>query len=400
MRSILGLLPKNAATRGSAMFAPEGGETVDLLKLGDPRLRKVRGRHIGLVFQNAMEAFNPSIPIGQQLMEGLLWHGLADRAEAEKRAIQALGDVGIPSPENKVRMYPFQLSGGMRQRAMIAMATIAQPRLIIADEPTTALDVTVQKQILELLKMQREAGMAMILITHDLAVARYVSDDAVVLRKGRVVETGSVVQLLTRPREEYSKTLISAALEIGDEPGAEEEPAAEAPAPRVVAEGLTKRFASRGGDVLAVDDVSFRIEPGRTLAVVGESGSGKSTLARLTLRLIEPFAGQVELDGECLGDLGRSELRRKRRDMQMVFQSPYGSLLPYSTVSENIEEPLRINRIGTKSERRARAAELLQDVELDTAYLDMYPRQLSGGQQQRVAIARALALEPKYLVAD
>src|SRR5699024_565764 len=165
-------------------------------------------------------------------------------------------------------------------------------------------------------------------------------------------------------------------------------------------EGLTKRFASRGGDVLAVDDVSFRIEPGRTLAGVGESGSGKSTLARLTLRLIEPSAGQVELDGECLGDLGRSELRRKRRDMQMVFQSPYGSLLPYSTVSENIEEPLRINRIGTKSERRARAAELLQDVELDTAYLDMYPRQLSGGQQQRVAIARALALEPKYLVAD
>lgn len=399
MRSILGLLPNNGSATGSAIFDPEGANEMDLLALNGARLRKVRGRQIGLVFQNAMEAFNPSIPIGNQLVEGLLWHGLASRAEAERRAVEALGDVGIPFPERRARAYPFQLSGGMRQRAMIAMATIARPTMIIADEPTTALDVTVQKQILELLKAQRAAGMAMVLITHDLAVARHVCDDAVVLRRGEVVETGSVVQLLTRPREAYSKTLIDAALEISPEP---REPERHEPEmkPLVRVEGLTKRFASRGGDVLAVDDVSFSLQPGRTLAVVGESGSGKSTLARLSMRLIEPTAGRVEVDGELLGGLSASALRRKRCDMQMVFQSPYGSLLPYATVSENIEEPLRINKIGSKADRRSYAVELLKVVELDISYMDMYPRQLSGGQQQRVAIARALALEPKYLVAD
>lgn len=399
MRSLLGLLPSNGSSTGTAMFAPEGSDPVDLLALRGARFRKVRGRQIGLVFQNAMEAFNPSIPIGNQLVEGLTWHGLASRAEAEKRAVEALGDVGIPSPERTTRMYPFQLSGGMRQRAMIAMATIAQPNMIIADEPTTALDVTVQKQILELLKAQREAGMAMVLITHDLAVARYVCDDAVVLRKGKVVETGSVVELLTRPREEYSKTLIDAALEIKPASGESEEREPEV-TPLVRADGLTKRFASRGGDVVAVDGVSFSLQSGQTLAVVGESGSGKSTLARLSMRLIEPTSGNIEIDGESLGELDGSALRRKRRDMQMVFQSPYGSLLPYATVSENIEEPLRINRIGSKADRRNTAAELLKVVEMDASYMDMYPRQLSGGQQQRVAIARALALEPKYLVAD
>lgn len=405
MRSVLGLLPRNATTSGSAVFTAGDEPRVDLLTAGESRLRSVRGRQIGMVFQNAMEAFNPSIPIGNQLMEALLWHRLCDRSTAEKRIVEALGDVGIPAPERKARMYPFQLSGGMRQRAMIAMATVARPHMIIADEPTTALDVTVQKQILELLKAQREAGMGMIMITHDLAVARYVCDDAVVLRQGQVVEKGPVIRLLTRPREPYSKTLIEASLEVGgDVPEAGPEPEAgpdsESDRPVVQADGLTKRFASRGGEVLAVDDVSFSLDVGRTLAVVGESGSGKSTLARLTMHLIEPTSGQVVVDGEILGDLSSRRLRRKRRDMQMVFQSPYGSLLPSSTVSENIEEPLRINKIGSKPERRARAAELLELVKLDTAYLDMYPRQLSGGQQQRVAIARALALQPKYLVAD
>lgn len=399
MRSVLGLLPRNATTSGSAVFTAGDEPRVDLLTAGESRLRSVRGRQIGMVFQNAMEAFNPSIPIGNQLMEALLWHRLCDRSTAEKRIVAALGDVGIPAPERKARMYPFQLSGGMRQRAMIAMATVARPHMIIADEPTTALDVTVQKEVLELLKAQREAGMGMIMITHDLAVARYVCDDAVVLRQGQVVEKGPVIRLLTRPREPYSKTLIEASLEVGgDVP--EAGPGPESDRPVVQADGLTKRFASRGGEVLAVDDVSFSLDVGRTLAVVGESGSGKSTLARLTMHLIEPTSGQVVVDGEILGDLSSRRLRRKRRDMQMVFQSPYGSLLPSSTVSENIEEPLRINKIGSKPERRARAAELLELVKLDTAYLDMYPRQLSGGQQQRVAIARALALQPKYLVAD
>lgn len=400
MRSILGLLPSNARVRGSAVLSPQDGAELDLVGAGESRLQRVRGNQIGMVFQNAMEAFNPSVPLGRQLAEALLWHGACDRRTAYRRAVEALADVGIPEPERRIKMYPFQLSGGMRQRAMIAMAIIARPELIIADEPTTALDVTVQKQILDLLAELRDRGMALLMITHDLGVARYLCDDAVVLRHGQLVEEAPVEQLLTSARDPYSQSLVDAALDLGgespqlpDEDGDEVEPL-------VRAESLTKVFSSRGGHVVAVDNVSFTLEPGSTLSVVGESGSGKSTLARMALHLITPTSGAVTFDGNALADLSASELRLVRRDMQMVFQSPYGSLLPSSTVSENIGEPLRINRIGTKAERRAKAAELLRLVELDTGYLDFYPRQLSGGQQQRVAIARALALEPKFLVAD
>lgn len=400
MRSMLGLLPNNARATGTAVLSPASDEPLDLLKASEQKVRRVRGRQVGMVFQNAMEAFNPALPLGRQLAEALVWHGLADRKEAHRRAVEALGDVGIPLPEQRAKMYPFQLSGGMRQRAMIAMATITRPQLIIADEPTTALDVTVQKQILDLLVELREQGMAIVMITHDLGVARYVCDDVVVLRHGSVVERAPITQLLTDPSADYSRMLIDSALEVGD--GVEEKPSAPAgdPEPLVRAEHLTKVFSSRGGETVAVDDVSFSLHRGRTLCVVGESGSGKSTLARLVMRLIEPSEGKVVVDGERLSDLRSRELRRKRRDMQMVFQSPYGSLLPLSTVSENIVEPLRINKIGSKQDRRRRAVELLGLVELETSYLDQYPRQLSGGQQQRVAIARALALEPKLLVAD
>ena len=400
MRSILGLLPSNARVRGSAVLTPRGEPAQELIALSEPRLRRVRGNQIGMVFQNAMEAFNPSVPLGQQLAEALLWHGACDRRTAHRRAVEALADVGIPEPERRVKMYPFQLSGGMRQRAMIAMAIIGRPQLIIADEPTTALDVTVQKQILDLLVELRDRGMALLMITHDLGVARYVCDDAIVLRDGRLVEQAPVERLLTGAREKYSQSLVDSALDLGVLSPEKEETAAPAETALVRAEKLTKVFSSRGGHVVAVDDVSFRLDPGRTLSVVGESGSGKSTLARMALHLIEPTSGEVIFDELALAQLPAKELRLVRRDMQMVFQSPYGSLLPSATVSENIGEPLRINRIGTKAERRDKAAELLQLVELDTGYLDFYPRQLSGGQQQRVAIARALALEPKFLVAD
>lgn len=240
----------------------------------------------------------------------------------------------------------------------------------------------------------------MVMITHDLGVARYVCDEAVVLREGEVVERAPITQLLTEPVADYSRMLVGSALDVGTSEPLSLPPVGEESEPLVRAERLTKVFASRGGDTVAVNDVSFDLHRGRTLCVVGESGSGKSTLARLVLRLIEPTNGGVVVDGEELGSMHKKELRLKRRDMQMVFQSPYGSLLPLSTVSENIEEPLRISKIGTKKERRERAAELLRLVELDTGHLDLYPRQLSGGQQQRVAIARALALRPKLLVAD
>ena len=400
MRAVLGLLPSNARVRGSATLAPQDGPAQELISLSEPKLRRVRGNQIGMVFQNAMEAFNPSVPLGRQLAEALLWHGTCDRRTAHRRAVEALADVGIPEPERRVKMYPFQLSGGMRQRAMIAMAIIGRPQLIIADEPTTALDVTVQKQILDLLVELRDRGMALLMITHDLGVARYVCDDAIVLRDGRLVEQAPVERLLTGAREKYSQSLVDSALDLGVSPPEREQATESDVAPLVHAENLTKVFSSRGGHVVAVDDVSFRLDPGRTLSVVGESGSGKSTLARMALHLIEPTSGKVSFEELSLSELPAKTLRLVRRDMQMVFQSPYGSLLPSATVSENIGEPLRINRIGSKTERRDKAAELLQLVELDTSYLDFYPRQLSGGQQQRVAIARALALEPKFLVAD
>jgi len=411
MRAILGLLPSNAKISGSARLELGSGDTVELIGAGKHRLRRIRGREVGMVFQNAMEALNPSLTLERQLTEAILWHGLGTRQEARRRAVEALGEVGIPEPERRVKMYPFQLSGGMRQRAMIAMATITRPRLVIADEPTTALDVTVQKQILDLLAHLQDEGMALVMITHDLGVARYLANEGVVLREGEVRERGAMRQLLTAPEDAYTTMLLESAMDIRPpEPGTldpqstpDAEPAAPAEpveAPLVLARGLVKEFPGAAGPIRAVDDVSFELPRGATLGVVGESGSGKSTLARLVLRLIEPTDGHVQFDGRDVLAMGRRELRLQRRSMQMVFQSPYGSLLPASTVAENISEPLRINRIGTKQDRRRRALDLLDRVQLPSVYADLYPRQLSGGEQQRVAIARALALEPELLVAD
>lgn len=398
VRGILGLLPSNARVAGQALLGTEGGGQSDLLMMSGARRRRLLGSNIGMVFQNAMEALNPSMPIERQLTEHLLWHGLCSRAEARIRAIEALDSVGIPEPERRLRMYPFQLSGGMRQRVMIAIATIARPKLLIADEPTTALDVTVQKQILDLLADFRDDGMGLVMITHDLGVARYLCDDAVVLKDGDRVDGAPMTTLIDRPQHPYTRTLVEASLEIGDHQR-DSLPREESAGPLLEVKNLTKVFDGRV-QVRAVDDVSFDLEPGSTLAVVGESGSGKSTLARMVLRLIEPTSGQVSIDGTDLLRLSKRELRAKRLSMQMVFQSPYGSLLPSVTAVENIEEPLRINRIGTKVERRRKAIELMSLVRLSPRYADVYPRQLSGGQQQRIAIARALALRPALLVAD
>ncbi|MGP9708534.1 dipeptide ABC transporter ATP-binding protein [Brachybacterium sp. AOP24-D1-21] len=435
MRAVLGLLPKNARVTGSAKLDLGSGDAIDLLQAGHQQLRRVRGREVGMVFQNAMESLNPSLTLARQLTEPILWHGLGTKQEAHKLAVRALGDVGIPEPERRITMYPFQLSGGMRQRAMIAMSTITRPRLIIADEPTTALDVTVQKQILDLLRSMREDGMSLVMITHDLGVARYLSDDGVVLRHGEVQEAGPMRQLLTAPESPYTRVLLDSAMDIrppeettissdtgsdqytgpnqgtassasaastSSAPSAASEPSIprEEPVPLVAVRDLVKDFPGATGPVRAVDQVSFDLPAGSTLGVVGESGSGKSTLARLVLRLIEPSSGEVRFDGKDVLAMNRRELREQRRAMQMVFQSPYGSLLPSSTIAENIEEPLRINRIGSKATRRATVLDLLSKVDLPTHFENLYPRQLSGGQQQRVAIARAIALEPALLVAD
>ncbi|WP_129665679.1 dipeptide ABC transporter ATP-binding protein [Phytoactinopolyspora endophytica] len=441
MRAMLRLLPETAQVSGSALLAGE-----DLLALPEPKLRAVRGQQVGMVFQNAMSALNPTRTLKVQLTEHLRWHGIATGREATQRAVEALDRVGIPEPAERIRMYPFQLSGGQRQRAMIAMAIVAGPQLLIADEPTTALDVTVQRQVLDVLKQLREDGMATVMITHDLGVAKYLCDEVVVMRHGDVVESAPVRTFITNAQHAYSQQLLDTALDVdttaderdtsfatadkGATTGAPARGArTEVPAVNVgeqrrdvetsridesgttvTAEGyateliwaqdLAKVFHGRGGDVHAVTDVNFAIAARETLGVVGESGSGKSTLARLITRLVEPSAGSVSFDGHDMLTAAGRELKGLRRRVQMVFQNPYASLLPHLTVAANVHEPLRVHGVGSKAEREARAVELLDLVGIPRERVNQYPRQFSGGQQQRVAIARALALEPELLVCD
>lgn len=402
MRAMLRLLPQTAKVGGQAKF-----EGADLISMPTPKLRKLRGRSISMVFQNAMEAMNPTVPLKRQLTEHLLWHGICDRKEANRRAIEALGGVGIPEPERRIKMYPFQLSGGMRQRAMIAMAMVSQPSLLIADEPTTAVDVTIQRQILDLLAELKDNGLAIIMITHDLGVARHFCDDVVVMNKGIAVEKAPTLDFVTNPRDDYSKHLLNAAMDVGDTEHLSAEPTLLRKETTKTSTGLlvevsdiSKVFDGRGGSLRAVDDVSVTIGRGETIGVVGESGSGKSTLARLIMRLIEPTDGDVRYGGDDLLAAHGEKLRLLRKRMQMVFQNPYGSLLPNYTVNDNVSEPLKIHKIGDKKSRRDKAAELLRLVGIPPERGDQYPRQFSGGQQQRVAIARALALEPELLVCD
>ncbi|WP_051426303.1 ABC transporter ATP-binding protein [Jiangella gansuensis] len=409
MRALLRVLPETAHVTGRAML----GER-ELISLPDAELRAIRGARIGMVFQNAMSALNPTRTLKVQLTEHLRWHGITSRKEAVRRAVEALDRVGIPEPAKRLRMYPFQLSGGQRQRAMIAMAIVAQPELLIADEPTTALDVTVQRQVLDLLRDLRRDGLALVMITHDLGVARYLCDDIVVMRHGQVVETAAMGAFITNPRHEYSQQLLNAALDVttpehgGEADGASataDATPATPPHDRGVRDLMTvcdlvKVFHGRGGDVAAVSNVELTVAAGENVGIVGESGSGKSTLARLITRLIEPSSGTVTFDGADVLSLTGPELKTWRRRVQMVFQNPYASLLPHLTVAANVLEPLRVHRVGTQATRRARAIELLDLVGIPRSRIDHYPRQFSGGQQQRIAIARALALEPDLLVCD
>lgn len=428
MRGILGLLPRTARVSGSAQLH-DGENTVELISARPQRIRRLLGRRVGMVFQNAMQALNPTMTLRTQLTEPLLAHRLCTRTEANDRAVQALADVGFPDPEVRINSYAFQLSGGMRQRAMIAAATIAQPDLVIADEPTTALDVTVQKQILDLLARLRDAGTTLIMITHDLGVARYLCEDALVLKDGAVRETGPTRQLLDEPSDDYTANLVSSSLEVvtgpTDEPAGTGAGSAEGALPAVgtTAEpvrdeseqfdtatkvtaaalrvtGLRKVFRTGGREVVAVDDVSFSLPAGRTLGIVGESGSGKSTVARMVMQLITPTSGDVEVDGVPVASYTRKQSQHARRHLQMVFQNPFGSLLPHFTIRDNIIEPFKVNGMGDRASRQHRASELLDLVGIPRDHLDAYPRQLSGGQQQRVAVARALALEPSLLVCD
>ncbi|MFE0334541.1 dipeptide ABC transporter ATP-binding protein [Streptomyces sp. NPDC058955] len=402
--AVLGLLPPGARVDGGTIRY----DGTDLAGADEAVLRAHRGRAIGLIPQDPAVSLNPVQRVGTQVAEVLLLHGLApDRATALARAAELLGEAGLDRPRDRALQYPHELSGGMRQRALIAIALAARPRLLVADEPTSALDVTVQRTVLDHLDtLTRTAGTAVLLITHDLGVAADRARRIAVMARGRIVETGPTDEVLTAPRHPYTRSLLAAAPAFA--PARRARPAA----PRrtglpdlLTAEDLVKEYPRRrtgphGPLPPAVDGVSLRIARGETLALVGESGSGKSTTARLLLRLTAPTSGRITFDGQDITRLRGPALRALRRRLQIVYQNPYTSLDPRLAVDEIIAEPLRAFRVADRAERTRRVTELIDRVHLPAAVARRRPAELSGGQRQRVAIARALALRPDLVVCD
>jgi ABC-type glutathione transport system ATPase component len=411
-----------ALAGGQLRLRPEKGGQLDVVNAQPATMRKVRGNDIGMIFQEPMTALNPVFTIERQLVEGLKLHLQLGQGAARARALELMKQVRIPEPERRLKQYPHELSGGMRQRVVIAMALACRPRLLIADEPTTALDVTIQAEILSLInRLKQETGAAVMFITHDMAVVAQMADRVVVMYRGRKVEEGPVDQIFQAPQHEYTKALLAAVPRLGDMRGTSYpqpfpllgakaqaiEPIIGSDAPLLKVKNLVTRFDVAGGffrrtvaRVHAVEDVSFTLQKGRTLSLVGESGCGKSTVGRSLLRLVEPHSGEVEIDGEILGDMSAADLRRARAKMQMVFQDPFASLNPQMTLMAQVAEPLRSFGTHKGTALQNRVSELFDQVELPRSFLGRYPHELSGGQRQRVAIARALALNPKLIVAD
>ena len=397
-RSVLGLLPDSARASGSVTV--DGAE---VLGATEDQLNRVRGTRAAMVFQEPQTALNPVRTVGWQIAEALRAHGRVSRSAARARAIELLELVGIPEPARRVGYYPHQLSGGQKQRVVIALALSGNPALLIADEPTTALDVTVQAEILELLRSLRDrAGVAILLITHNLGVVADLADRVVVLRSGRVVEQREVVALFDRPATDYTRALLAAVPTLPDIPGPEVAEQDGSGAAVVELERVSVTYPARFGRAQfhAVRDVTVRLLPGEVLGLVGESGSGKTTLGRLAMGLLTPTQGRVLLDGVPIPELHGAALRAARRGLAMVHQDPAASLDPRFSIAESIAEPLWIHRVGTPVDRSARVAELLDAVRLPREVGQRRPMQLSGGQRQRVALARALALAPRLLVAD
>ncbi len=447
--SVMRLLPA-ANSRVEGVIRLDGR---DLLQLPEEEMRKVRGDKLSMIFQEPMTSLNPVLTIGFQIAEALMYHRGLARAAAEAEALRILERVRVPAARERLHEYPHRFSGGMRQRVMIAMALACKPKLLIADEPTTALDVTVQAQILELVKLlQEEEGMSVVFITHDMGVVAEIADRVVVMWKGKKVEEGEAPRVLEHPEHPYTKALLAAVPRLGSMKGETKpkpfpEPEGEAasaspdasaaelptfttqarrdgvsiakqeedgiaqgsPARRPLLEvaNLVTRFPIRSGvfgkvnaRVHAVEDVSFSLHPGETLALVGESGCGKSTTGRSILRLVEPNAGRVLFEGEDVRALDPRGLRRMRQRMQMIFQDPFASLNPRKSVGAAIAEPIIVHGLASKREARERVAELLRKVGLTPDMAGRFPHEFSGGQRQRLAIARALGLAPKLIVAD
>ncbi len=427
----MGLLasPPGKITDGEILF-----EGKNLLALSESEMRKIRGNRISMIFQEPMTSLNPVFTVGYQIVEALRLHQKMGKKEAWEKATDLLNEVGIPDPKKRVTAYPHEMSGGQRQRVMIAMAIACEPDLLIADEPTTALDVTIQKQILELLaRLQSQYGMSMLFITHDLGVIGDIADEVIVMYKGNLVEQGTAQNIFKNPKHPYTKGLLAcrpsleknynrlatitdfmgadgkeksfdeASLGLrGDRPLATEEKAL------LEIKNIKKYYPLKsswfgGGKefVKAVDDVSLNVYKGRTLGLVGESGCGKTTLGRTVLRLIEPTDGKIIYDGTDVTSLDKSAMRKMRRKLQIIFQDPYASLNPRMTVGSAIMEPMAIHGLGAnKKERLDKAAVLMEKVGLETKFLNRYPHEFSGGQRQRVCIARALAVEPEFIICD
>ena len=401
--AIMGLLPRPAAriTRGQILLGEQ-----DLAQMSENDFRQVRATRVAMIFQEPMTSLNPVMTIGAQITEVLTTHSRMSSSSASSAALALLEEVRMTAPERRMRQYPHELSGGMRQRVVIAMALAGQPDVLIADEPTTALDVTVQAEILELInKLQQRAGTAVIMITHDMGVVAEIADRVIVMREGRMVESAPVKQLFATPGTDYTRELLAAVPRLGSH---DQPTRADTHNSTTVAEvnNLRVRFPVRSGllnqvrhNVHAVEEVSLSIDAGETVALVGESGSGKSTIGKALMSLL-PFDGDIRIDGRSVKGLGRHSLRSVRRDVQMIFQDPYASLDPRMCVGDQVGEPLLVHGLAQGAMLRERVASLFERVGLPVDAMSRHPHEFSGGQRQRVCIARALALQPKLIVAD
>ena len=407
----------------------------DLLKLSESQMRNVRGNKISMIFQEPMTSLNPVFTVGDQISETLMLHQKLSKAQAMAKSLELLKQVGIPNPTERIKSYPHEMSGGQRQRVMIAMAIACEPDILIADEPTTALDVTIQKQILDLLAdLQKKYQMSILFITHDLGVIADIADEVVVMYRGDIVEKGSTEQIFTKPQHPYTKGLLACRPSLernprrlpvvsdfmtsdGQEKQLNVEILKQQKQTRVVEdsqsellkiENVKKHFPLQKGFfggvkswVKAVDDVSFTVRKGRTLGLVGESGCGKTTLGRTILRLVDPTDGKILYGGTDITRLDREGMRAMRRKMQIIFQDPYASLNPRMTIGSALMEPMIIHGLGaSRAERQEMAGDLMKRVGLDRAMLNRYPHEFSGGQRQRICIARALAVKPEFIIYD
>nr|WP_209648303.1 ABC transporter ATP-binding protein [Kibdelosporangium banguiense] len=418
--SLLGLLPSNAQVTGRALLSGR-----DLYPMTPAELRAVRGGEVGMVFQEPMSALNPVFTVGEQLVEAILVHQKMSARDAKRRAIELLNLVGLPDPERRFRSYPHELSGGQLQRIVIAMAVANDPKLLIADEPTTALDVTVQAEILELLRdLGTRLGTAILLITHDMGVVADLADRVVVMYDGKVVEQGPVEEIFAAPKEKYTQQLLGSVISLSgtvteralisdvvvredhfaaaDHPATESVPDVPGVEPLLRIENLSVVYGGRFRSmaVHAADRVSLHVEPGEVLGLVGESGSGKSTVAGAVTGLVKATGGQILVDGVDVARVRGRAAKALRRRIGVVFQDPLSSLNPRATVGDSVAEPIRLHKAVRGSEVDRRVAGLLESVQLNPSLRARYPHELSGGQRQRVCIARALALQPDLLVAD